>query len=364
MDILKTPLYKQHIQKNGNMVPFSGYLLPTYYSGIKKEHMNVRNNIGLFDVSHMGEFIISGNDSMKFLNYVTTNDVSTLINGQAQYTAICNHDGGIIDDLLVYKKENEFMLVVNAANRMNVFGWLRENIKGNIVIKDISDELGLLALQGPKSRTLLQKMININIASLPFYHFITSEIRGYEVLISRTGYTGELGFELFASNQNIIKLWDDLLDVGREYGISPSGLGCRDTLRMEMRYALHGNDIDINANPIEAGLGWITKLEKGPFIGRNAIFKSKQNLNKKLICFQMCDKAIPRNGCALIIDDEIVGKVTSGTMSPSLGKGIGIAYVKKEYAKTRNNIIVDIRGKRKKAIIVKPPFYKDGSLLN
>ena len=359
----KTTLYNRHLENNGNMVSFAGYLLPTHYTGIKSEHFAVRNNAGLFDVSHMGEITISGKDSFDFLQYITTNTLEGLSIGQAQYTILCNEKGGIIDDLILYKKKNSFMIVVNAANRSRDLKWLKSQARGDVSINDISDQLGLLALQGPKSRHVLKSLINIGIDSLPFYHFIECEILGYNVLVSRTGYTGELGYELFVDNKNIIDLWDNLLTNGADYGIRPAGLGCRDTLRMEMKYCLHGNDINIETNPIEAGLGWVTNLEKGPFIGRGVCLESKKGLKQRLICFEMVDRAIPRNGCLIIRNDSTIGNVTSGTMSPSLNKGIGIAYIQKKYAKIGSEIIVNIRGKMKKAIVVKPPFYKKGSLM-
>ena len=360
----KTPLYEKHIENGGNMVPFAGYLLPTHYTGINNEHKNVRKNAGLFDVSHMGEILVSGKNSVDFLNKITTNNIHDLKIGQAQYSIICNHEGGIIDDLLVYREQNHFLLVVNASNKRNVFNWLHENSEQGINIKDLSKEIGLLAIQGPKSRRILRSIFGREIESLQFYHFYHSQIDGMDILVSRTGYTGELGYELFVSNFKLNDLWDLLIKKGEACGLLPAGLGCRDTLRMEMKYCLHGNEINKNLNPIEAGLSWITKLEKGYFYGFEACQNKKENVKKKLICFEMLEKSIPRKDCLIFIENQNVGLVTSGTMSPSLGKGIGIGYVKKECSKLNQKLFIDIRGRRKKAIIVKAPFYKNGSLHN
>lgn len=363
MSDLKTKLYDTHISLGGQMVSFGGYLLPTHFSGIKHEHEIVRSKVGLFDVSHMGEFIISGNDALSFLQRVTVNDIELLNVGQAQYSAMCYDDGGIIDDLIVYRQEDHYMMVVNASNREKNIKWLEKNCEGNVHLEDISDDMGLIAVQGPRSREVLQMLTDNNLRSVEFYNFINGKINGYEAIISRTGYTGELGYEIYANTNFLVDLWNSILDAGSEYGIEPVGLGCRDTLRMEMKYPLYGNDIDETTNPIESGLGWITRLGKQDFIGKNAIIKKKKKVERRLVCIEMTEKAIPRSGCQIYIDNELVGRVTSGTMSPSLGKGIGIGYVNTPYTEAGIDIHVDIRGKMKKGVIIKPPFYKKGSLM-
>ena len=360
----KTELYDSHISLGGNMVSFGGFLLPTHYSGINHEHEIVRSKVGLFDVSHMGEFIISGNDALSFLQKITVNDLELLKVGQAQYSAMCYEDGGIIDDLIVYRQEDDFMMVVNAANREKNIKWLEKNCEGNVHIKDISDDMGLIAIQGPRSRDILQTLTDSNLSSVEFYFFINGKINGYESIISRTGYTGELGYEIYTNSNNVIDVWNSIMDAGSEYGIEPVGLGCRDTLRMEMKYPLYGNDIDETTNPIESGLGWITRLGKKDFIGKNTILEKKKKVERRLVCIEMTEKAIPRSGCQIYIDNELVGNITSGTMSPSLGKGIVIGYVNTPHTEAGINIYVDIRGKRKSGLIVKPPFYKKGSLMD
>jgi aminomethyltransferase len=360
----KTPLYDRHIDLGGNVVNFGGFLLPTQYSGINQEHNAVRSKAGIFDVSHMGEFIISGSDAEKFLQKITVNDVSSLSKGEAQYSAMCFKNGGIVDDLLIYKKENVFMLVVNAANLENDLEWLKSHQEGDVKIEDISDKIGLIAVQGPRSRAILQTLTDTTLSNIQFYHFAEGRVSGKEAMIARTGYTGELGFEIYSSANEIGEIWDAIMDAGTDKGLEPAGLGCRDTLRMEMKFALYGNDIDETTNPIEAGLGWITKLGKADFIGKDAFLDAKANVTRRLVCLEMTERAIPRNGCPILMNDEIVGTITSGTMSPSLEKGIGIGYVNVPFHKSGTELIVDIRGKMKSAIVVKPPFYKNGSLMD
>lgn len=360
----KTPLYDRHIDLGGNVVNFGGFLLPTQYSGINQEHNAVRSKAGIFDVSHMGEFIISGSDAEKFLQKITVNDVSSLSKGEAQYSAMCFKNGGIVDDLLIYKKENVFLLVVNAANLENDLEWLKSHQEGDVKIEDISDKIGLIAVQGPRSRAILQTLTDTTLSNIQFYHFAEGRVSGKEAMIARTGYTGELGFEIYSSANEIGEIWDAIMDAGTDKGLEPAGLGCRDTLRMEMKFALYGNDIDETTNPIEAGLGWITKLGKADFIGKDALLEAKANVTRRLVCLEMTERAIPRNGCPILMNDEIVGTITSGTMSPSLEKGIGIGYVNVPFHKSGTELIVDIRGKMKSAIVVKPPFYKNGSLMD
>jgi len=359
-----TPLFDRHIELGGNMVSFGGYLLPTHYSGINLEHLGVRSKAGLFDVSHMGEFIISGSDAESFLQKVTVNDVASLSVGQAQYSAMCYANGGMIDDILVYKKKNEFMLVVNAANNEKDLDWLNSHAKGDIRIENMSDNIGLVAIQGPRSRNILQTLTDSNLTNIQFYHFVEGRLNGKKAIISRTGYTGELGFEIYANSDDIGEIWDAIMKAGQDKGLEPAGLGCRDTLRMEMKLALYGNDIDDTTNPIEAGLGWITRLGKTDFMGKKAILEAKANVTRRLVCLEMTERAIPRQGYTILMNDESVGIITSGTMSPSLETGIGIGYVNKPFDKSGTELLVDIRGRMKSAVVVKPPFYKNGSLMD
>jgi len=360
----KTPLYSTHLSLNATMIPFAGYNLPSFYSSINHEHNVVRSHAGIFDVSHMGQFIVRGNGAIPFLQKLLVNDVESLKEGQAHYSAMCYKNGGIIDDLIVYKKKDEFMLVVNASNREKDFNWLSKYIGGNVYINDVSDSTGLIAIQGPMSKKILQVLTDSNLSSIEYYHFINGKISGVDALISRTGYTGELGYELYINSEFLVTTWEKIIDAGQDHGIEPAGLGCRDTLRMEMKYLLYGMDIDEETNPIEAGLGWITKLNKANFIGRDALRLAKKDLKRRLVCIIMAERAIPRKGCQIYCDNNLIGTITSGTMSPSLGKGIGIGYVNSKYTNAKQNITVDIRGKVKKGMIIKPPFYKKGSLMD
>ena len=363
--MIKTGLYNWHKIKSSNIVSYAGYLLPVYYSSIVNEHNSVRENAGLFDVSHMGEFFITGKNAEQFVQLVTINDVSKLISGKAQYTAMCDHNGGIIDDVIIYRLSEGFMMVVNSANIKKDFEWLNSNVIKDVKLDNKSDQIGLISIQGPKSRLILQKLIHMDISNLSFYHFIEDiEIGGYNATLSRTGYTGELGFEIYVSLESIEPLWEKLIEMGKLDGLIPAGLGCRDTLRLEMNYLLYGNDISQKINPIEAGLEKFIRLNKSDFIGKDSIIDAKQNHNNVLSSFLMTEKGIPRNGLQLFYEDQSIGHVTSGTMSPTLAKGIGQCLINKDYAKIGNKIEVDIRGKLKSAIIVKPPFYKSGSLLS
>jgi len=342
------------------MVDFAGYEMPLQYAGILKEHRAVRSAAGLFDVSHMGEFIISGPGAELFLDRMTINNVSEMKPGQAQYSAMCLPHGGIIDDLLVYRLKDNFMLVVNAANLEKDLRWLKSHCPEDVQIEDQSQKIALLALQGPSSREILS-LVSENISELSFYNFIEGEIGTYSALIARTGYTGELGYEIYAPAPEIKAIWEILFSAGKEKGLLAVGLGCRDTLRMEMKYCLYGNDIDETTNPIEAGLGWITKLAKPEFIGKSAIIEAKKNINRRLVCFEMQEKAIPRQGYKIFYEGYEIGKVTSGSQSPSLNKGIGLGYVNLEYSKSGTEVMIEIRGKMKTAQVQVQPLYKDGS---
>ena len=360
----KTPLYEKHIELNAKLVDFAGYTMPIQYSGITKEHLAVRESAGIFDVSHMGEIIISGKGAEDFLEFITINDISSLEPWQVQYSAMCFEDGGIVDDLLIYKYPDYFMLVVNCSNTAKDFDWLMAHKPKDVNIIDLSQKIGLIALQGPKSREILNGIIDIDINKLKFYRFAIANFDNFSFTISRTGYTGELGYEIYADNENIVHIWDFIMTAGSDI-IHPAGLGCRDTLRLEMKYALYGNDIDDNTNPIEAGLGWITKLDKkNNFIGKDSLEKINNSLDRYLVCIKMVDRGIPRKGYELLYNGEIVGKVTSGTQSPTLNSGIGLGYVQKNYSKIGTELHMLVRGKKLKCKIVKSPFYRKGSLKN
>ena len=361
MTIKNTSLYSRHLALHAKMVPFAGYMMPVHYTGIVHEHHAVRNTVGIFDVSHMGEFIIKGKNAESFLQYMTINDVAGLKPGQAQYSAMCMENGGIIDDLLIYRCRDQFIIVVNAANIKKDFKWLEKNLMDGVVLKDISDEINLIALQGPESRSILQKIIQADLSMIPFYHFIEDKYEDSNILVARTGYTGELGFEIYGNLNVIPEIWDALMEVGKEHGIVPAGLGARDTLRLEMKYCLYGNDFDESTNPFEAGLGWITKLGKGNFIGRKTLIKKKEQISRRLVCFEMMERAIPRHGYPIFFGNNKIGEVTSGSQSPSLKKGIGLAFINHPYTRVGTILEVKIRGQTKSAIIVKPPFNKNGT---
>ena len=353
----QTPLYTKHVELGAKMVDFAGYQMPIQYTGIIQEHNAVRHSAGLFDVSHMGEFIITGDEAEVFLDYVTINDVVSIQPWQAQYSAMCYEDGGIIDDLLIYRYPDHFMLVVNASNKEKDLDWFMAHKLDNVDILDISDQTGLIALQGPKSRSILQNIFDINLNEIDFYWFDVAKINGNSATIARTGYTGELGFEIYADHDNIVKIWDAIMNAGGD-AVEPTGLGCRDTLRMEMKYCLYGNDIDASTNPIEAGLGWITKLDKDNFIGKEALVDAKANMTRKLICIEMIDRGIPRKGYTIVNNGAVVGEVTSGTQSPSLNQGIGLAYVAKGFAKTGTKLKMKVRHKLLNCKVVNSPFIR------
>ena len=358
----KTPLYQRHLSLNAKLVDFAGYKMPIQYFGITKEHDVVRNSVGIFDVSHMGEIIVSGAGAESFLDFITINDVSSLEPWQVQYSAMCFEDGGIIDDLLIYRYPDYFMLVVNCANHQKDLDWLMAHKLEDVDIIDLSDSIGLIALQGPKSRQIIDSLTDINLNKMGFYRFSVGNIDEYPCTIARTGYTGELGFEIYADNENIVHIWDVLMNNDSEK-ILPVGLGCRDTLRMEMKYALYGNDIDEHTNPIEAGLGWITKLDKkNDFVGKDALLELNKCPDRLLVCVQMLERGIPRKGYKLLKNNSIVGEITSGTQSPSLNVGIGLAYVNKDYVQDGTKLSLLVRDRSLECKIVNSPFYKKGTL--
>lgn len=355
----KTKFYNCHLNNNAKMVDFAGFNMPIQYSSIIAEHKAVRESVGVFDVSHMGEIIIKGERALEFVQNITINDASKLEDGKIQYSAMCYNDGGIVDDLLVYKiSDTEYLLVVNGANKVKDFEWMKTNNTFGVDIIDESDDYSLLAVQGPNSRKVIEKVFNQEV-DIEFYTFVNSELFEIPFIVSRTGYTGELGYELYfkGSKEAAEKVWDYLFEIGEEFGILPTGLACRDSLRLEMGYCLYGNDIDQTTTPLEAGLGWITKLKKGEFIGRNVLVNQKENgIEKKLVPMIFEGRAFPRKDYEIAKDGKIIGRVTSGTVSPILEKPIAMGYVAAEYAKIDEIVDVMIRGKAAPAKITKLPF--------
>lgn len=358
----KTALYDVHHALGAKIVPFAGFLMPIQYRGIIAEHRRVRTTVGIFDVSHMGEFEFRGADAEKFLNWITINDVSKLTVGQVQYSAMCYPDGGIVDDLLVYRFQDHYIMVVNAANMAKDMDWIIQNLPAQgVEFSDLSDYITLLAVQGPNSKDLLKPTISPGLDPLEYYHFIEGKVVGIEAVISRTGYTGELGYEIYVAHTRSKALWDALFEAGESYHVEPIGLGARDTLRLEMKYCLYGNDIDATTNPLEAGLGWITKLKKGDFIGRDAILAAKERgIGRKLIGFEALAKVIPRQGYPILKDGRPIGITTSGNHSPMLERGIGMGYVAAESSDVGTELQMESRGKRHPIRIVETPFYHPG----
>lgn len=361
MVLKETALSHVHRNLGAKMVPFAGYSMPVQYEGINIEHETVRNGVGVFDVSHMGEFVLKGPDALDLIQRVTSNDASKLSGGKAQYSCFPNENGGIVDDLIVYALEDgNWMLVVNASNIEKDLNWIQKfNTKG-VEIIDISDRTSLLAVQGPKAMEVLQKLTETDLASIPYYNFTKGNVAGCpNVVISNTGYTGAGGFELYIENQYAETIWNALFEAGAYAGIKPCGLGARDTLRLEMGFCLYGNDIDDTTSPLEAGLGWITKFTK-EFTNSAALKAQKEaGLVKKLVGFVMNERGIPRHGYSLVnADGKVIGHVTSGTQSPTLQQAIGMGYVESAYAAEGTNIQVLIRDKGINASIVKTPFLK------
>jgi aminomethyltransferase len=353
----KTGFYDKHVENNAKLVEFAGYYMPIQYNSILEEHKRVRSTVGLFDVSHMGEIEISGANAPDFINYITINDVSKIEINQAQYTAMCYGDGGIVDDLIVYYFKDHYLLVVNAANTQKDFEWIMENKTNNIDIKNISDNISQLAVQGKKALATLQKLTDIDLSSIKFYWFVEGELAKTPMMISSTGYTGEPGFELYFNSKDSEKVWDQIIKAGKEYDIAPIGLGARDSLRLEKKYCLYGNDIDSSTNPLEAGLGWITKFDKKDFIGKNALLKIKQEgVKRKLMGFEVEGRMIPRHGYEIKKNNEINGFVTSGAFSPILQKNIGLGYVNIMYSSIGEDIEIESNGRSVLAKIVKTPF--------
>lgn len=361
--VKKTPFYNKHIEFKGRMVEFAGHFLPVQFKGIIPEHNRVRTTVGVFDVSHMGRVEVRGKDALKFVDYITTNDVMSLAENQVQYSTFCVPDGGIVDDLLVYRLPEYVYLVINGARHDEDLKWIMQNKWAGVDIIDKTSEFSQLAVQGPKAENVIQKICDIDLSKIGFYWAAQAKIDGIDMLISRTGYTGEDGFELYIENRYSERIWDAIFNAGKEFEIEPIGLGARDTLRLEMKYCLYGNDITLKTNPLEAGLGFVVKLDKqNDFIGQDALKKVKaEGLKRKLVGFEMLDNSIPRHDYDVICNGNKVGKVTSGTLGPSVHKGIGMGYVPTEFSAIGTEIGIDIRNKRAKAKVVKTPFYKFGT---
>jgi aminomethyltransferase len=357
----KTILYNIHKQLGAKIVHFAGFEMPVEYSGINKEHLAVRHAAGIFDVSHMGEFWVKGPKSLAFIQHITTNDVAAIPVGKAQYSCIPNNQGGIVDDLIIYHyQEEKYMLVVNASNIEKDWNWCQQNNQMGAELEDASDKISLMAVQGPKARMILQKLTSVDLSSVPFYSFTVGDIAGVgNVIISNTGYTGSGGFELYLYNDDAPVVWHTIMEAGEDQGLLPVGLGARDTLRLEAGLALYGNDLNDTTSPIEAGLGWITKLVGGnDFISRSLFEKQKnEGVDKRLKGFVMEERGIPRKGYEIVDKDgAVIGEVTSGTMSPILKQGIGMGYVKKGFWKPDTEVFIRIRNRDLRARVVKPPF--------
>ena len=356
-----TALSHIHESLGAKMVPFAGYNMPVQYEGVTAEHETVRNAVGVFDVSHMGEFLLTGPNALALIQKVTSNDAATLYNGRAQYSCLPNNDGGIVDDLIVYKiKEEQYLLVVNASNIDKDWNWISSHNDLGVEMKNLSEDYSLLAVQGPKAMEAMQSLTSINLAEIKYYHFEVADFAGIEhVIISATGYTGSGGFEIYCKNSEVIQIWNKVFEAGASFGIKPIGLAARDTLRLEMGFCLYGNDINDTTSPIEAGLGWITKFNKEFTNSENLKKQKEAGVTKKLVGFELTERGIPRHDYEIVnADGNNIGIVTSGTMAPTVGKGIGMGYVKTEFASEGSEIFIQIRNNKVAAKVVKLPFYK------
>ena len=356
-----TALTDKHIALGAKMVPFAGFNMPVSYEGVKAEHDYVRNGVGVFDVSHMGEFVLKGENTIALLQKVTSNDASKMVDGQAQYTCLPNNEGGIVDDLIIYRKSaTEYFVVVNASNIEKDWNWISSHNDLGVEMENLSEEYSLLAVQGPKAAEAMQSLTPVSLSTMKYYTFEMGEFAGIrDVMISATGYTGSGGFELYVKNEDVAQVWDRIFEAGKAFNIQPIGLAARDTLRLEMGFCLYGNDIDDTTSPLEAGLGWITKFTKDFTNSENLKAQKETGVERKLVGFELIDKGVPRH--YYIINDadgNAIGKVTSGTMSPSMNIAIGLGYVKTEFAAIDSEIYIEVRNKQLKAKVVKPPFYK------
>ncbi len=347
------------------MVPFAGYAMPVQYpTGITTEHTAVREAAGLFDVSHMGEFEVKGPQALELIQKVTVNDASRVEVGQAQYSAMVDEQGKVIDDLIIYRFADFWMMVVNASNRAKDWAWVTRHAEGlDVELTDRSDEIALLALQGPKAREILLPLADIDLDTVGYYRFAEGSVAGVKGMISGTGYTGEDGFELYMPADGAVKLWNALIEAGAPHGLIPAGLGARDSLRLEVGYALYGNDLDDQHTTLESGLGWITKLDKGEFIGREALAAQKEaGVEQRLVGMKLTERCFPRPGYPILVDGAEAGVVTSGTVSPSLGFGIAMGYVPVSHASPGSEVAISVRGKPFAAVVQRPPFYTEGSI--
>jgi len=361
----RTPVFDEHVALGGKIVPFAGFEMPVQYpSGITAEHRAVREAAGLFDVSHMGEFVLWGPQALDLIQKVTVNDASRMEVGQAQYSAMCLENGGIIDDLIVYRFDDRYMVVVNASNVAKDLAWIRSHAEGmDVEVEDRSDATGLIALQGPAAREILRPLADIDVDDVRYYRFLEGTVNGVPAVISGTGYTGEDGFELYLDAGVTAGVWRALMHAGEGKGLIPAGLGARDSLRLEVGYALYGNDLDEVHTPLESGLGWITKLDKGEFVGRKALLEQKEaGVPSRLVGFRVTGRAFPRPGYSILSEGEAVGNVTSGTVSPSLGYGVGMGYVPPDLSKPDTAVQLDVRGRTVDAVVQRPPFYTQGSI--
>ncbi|QIE58501.1 glycine cleavage system aminomethyltransferase GcvT [Rasiella rasia] len=356
-----TALSEIHEALGAKMVPFAGYNMPVSYEGVVAEHETVRNSVGVFDVSHMGEFLIEGPNALALIQKVTSNDASKLVDGQAQYSCLPNEDGGIVDDLIIYRLEAEkWLLVVNASNIEKDWNWISSHNSMNATMKNLSEDYSLLAIQGPKAVEAMQSLTSVDLSEIKFYTFKVADFAGIDhVIISATGYTGSGGFEIYCKNSEVAQVWEQVLAAGADFGIKPIGLAARDTLRLEMGYCLYGNDIDDTTSPLEAGLGWITKFTKD-FVNADNLKQQKEaGIRRKLVGFELKERGIPRQGYDIVgTEGNVIGNVTSGTMAPSLNKGIGLGYVTKEMSAPGTEIFIQIRKNQVPAVVVKLPFYK------
>ena len=356
-----TALSHIHESLGAKMVPFAGYNMPVQYEGVNAEHETVRNGVGVFDVSHMGEFLLTGENALTLIQKVTSNDASVLEIGRAQYSCLPNNDGGIVDDLIVYRmKEDQYLLVVNASNIDKDWNWISSHNDLGVDMRNLSDDYSLLAIQGPKAVEAMQSLTNVDLAAIKYYHFEVGPFAGIDnVIISATGYTGSGGFEIYCKNSEVEQVWHKVFEAGAAFGIKPIGLAARDTLRLEMGFCLYGNDINDTTSPIEAGLGWITKFTKDFTNSENLKKQKEAGVTRKLIGFELIERGIPRHDYEIVdANGNNIGIVTSGTMAPSLGKGIGMGYVATEFAGVDSEIFIQIRNNKVKAKVVKMPFYK------
>lgn len=360
-----TPLHGEHVDLGAKLAPFAGFEMPVQYAaGIRAEHRAVREAAGLFDVSHMGEIELRGDGALDLVQYLTVNDATRLEVGQAQYSAFCREDGGVLDDVVVLRLDADaYLVVANAANRKKDLDWIRDHAEGFRGVADRSDEFALLALQGPRAEAVLRPLTDVDLDDLGYYRCARGSVCGRGTIVSRTGYTGEDGFELYLDAGEAVGVWRALLDEGEDEGLLPAGLGARDSLRLEMGYALYGNDLDEDHTPFESGLGWLTRLDAGPFVGRDALLRQReQGVDERLVGLRLVQRGFPRSGYDVLDGGDVVGRVTSGTVSPTLGDGIALAYVPADRSEPDTALAVDVRGREVAARVERTPFYTDGSL--